>query len=64
MKDNLKPKTIMLNDFELHVLEVLKNTYNLKTNAFMRRAIIEQAKREIPNLRIKLITDKQYKTPF
>jgi len=60
MKTKAKPKTIMLNDFELHILDVLKNTYKLKINSFISRAIINQAKLEIKDLRLSKIK----KAPF
>lgn len=58
MKTNAKPKTIMLNDYELHILDVLKNTYNLKINSFIARAIVTQAKIEIKDLRLSKLKPK------
>lgn len=54
---------IRLNEFEYHVLDVLKNTYKIKPSDFIRQAIIEKAKKDGPKMREKFIEEKT-KLPF
>ena len=51
MKQFTENKTIKFSKFHIHCFYVLENVYNIKPSVFVRVAIEEKLKRDIPKLR-------------
>ena len=54
-------KSFKLSEDEIHYLHVLKYKYHIKANQFVRKAIVEKIKRDIPCIRIEF---KNKNLPF
>lgn len=64
MKQFTVIKTIRLSKNEKHYLDVLENTYSIKVSSFIRDAIVEKLRRDIPELRKKYKEKDEFKCPF
>ncbi len=62
MKHKMINKSVKLNNEEIFYLSVLKDKYKVNQSSFIRLAIIEKLKRDVPELRKEF--QKQTNCPF
>lgn len=62
MRQKTKIKAIRLSEKEAHYLDVLNKVYSINTSQFIRLAIMEKIKRDIPLIRKKHTLKEHY--PF
>jgi len=55
---------LKLNDFENHCIEVLRDVYKIKPSEFLRQALIEKIKKDIPEIRKKYLIECGNIAPF
>lgn len=64
MKQYTIIKQVKISKEQQHYLDVLKSTYKVNPSFFIRNAIIEKLKRDIPELRKKYKEKDKFVCPF
>ena len=55
---------LKLNDFENHIVEVLKDCYKIKPSEFTRQALVEKCQRDLPEIRKRYLVKIGQECPF